>query len=180
MADSALEQAQEIFKTALEKKELNRWQSDLRRIDGLVKDTTLLTLLEDAKISIDEKAKVLSERLIEVNPEALKLISELMTKGRLLTIAEISEEYQRLLDNYHGIEGAEVAEVTTAIELDDEYKLKIAQRLTSLVGRPVILKVKVDTGIVGGIIIKIGDKLIDGSIRSKLVALKMELDSAAK
>ncbi len=180
MADSALEHAQEIFKIALEQKELNEWQSDLRRIAGLVKDTTLLSLLEDTKVSIDEKAKVLSERLIEVNPEALKLVSELMTQGRLPDVAEISDEYQRLLDNYHGIEGAEVAEITTAIELDDEYKLKIAQRLTSLVGKPVILKSKVDSGIVGGIIIKVGDKLIDGSIRSRLAALKKELDNAAR
>ncbi|MFC2020224.1 ATP synthase F1 subunit delta [Chloroflexota bacterium] len=180
MADSALEHAREIFKTALEKKELNRWQSDMRRIAGLVKDTTLLTLLEDTKVSIDEKAKVLSERLIEVNTEALKLVSELMSKNRLPLVTEIADEYQQLLDNYHGIEGAEVAEITTAIEIDDEYQLKIAQRLTSLVGKPVILKSKVDSGIVGGIIIKIGDKLIDGSIRSKLAALKKELDSAAR
>jgi len=180
MADSALELTQEIFKTALEKKELNTWQSDLRRIAGLVRDTTLLSLLEDTQVSIDEKASVLYDRLIEVNPEALKLVSELMSTGRLPIVEEIADEYQRLVDNYRGIESAEVAEITTAIELDDEYRLKIAQRLTSLVGKPVILKSKVDSGIVGGIVIKVGDKLIDGSVRSKLAALKKELDSAAR
>ncbi|MFC2015089.1 ATP synthase F1 subunit delta [Chloroflexota bacterium] len=180
MADSDLEQARRIFETALEKKELNRWQSDLRRIASLIKDTRLLTLLEDTKVSIDEKATVLSERLIEVNPEALKLVSELMTKGKLPSVTEITDEYQRLLDSYHGIESAEVAEITTAIELDDEYQMEIAQRLTSLMGKPVILKSRVDSGIVGGIIIRVGDKLIDGSIRSRLAALKKELDSAVR
>jgi len=180
MADSAPELAQDIFKKALEKKELNIWQSDLRRVAGLVKDETLLSLLESSEASIDEKAKVLSERLVEVNPEALKLISELMSKGRLTEVTDISDEYQMLLDNYRGIESAEVAEITTAIELDEEYQLKIAQRLTSIMGKPVILKSKVDSGIVGGIIIKVGDKLIDGSVRSKLAALRKDLDSVAR
>jgi len=180
MADSAPELAQDIFKKALEKKELNIWQSDLRRVAGLVKDETLLSLLESSEASIDEKAKVLSERLVEVNPEALKLISELMSKGRLTEVTDISDEYQMLLDNYRGIESAEVAEITTAIELDEEYQLKIAQRLTSIMGKPVILKSKVDSGIVGGIIIKVGDKLIDGRVRSKLAALRKDLDSVAR
>ena len=87
-------------------------------------------------------------------------------------IGDIADEYQRLVDNYRGIEGAEVAEVTTAIPLDDEDKLRLAQRLTSLLGKPIVLKPKVDSSLIGGIIIRVGDKLIDGSIRSKLVALK--------
>jgi len=176
----AIRHAQEVFKTALEKKELNKWQSDLRRIASLAKDDTLLALLENPEVSFDDKAEVLAERLVEVNPEALKLVAELVAKGRLAVIGDIADEYQRLVDNYRGIEGAEVAEVTTAIELDDEDKLKLAQRLTSIVGKPVVLKPKVDSSLLGGIIIRVGDKLIDGSIRSKLEALKREMGRTAK
>ncbi len=177
MANSAyaIRRAQEVFKAALEKRELNRWQSDLRRIASLAKDATLLALLENLEVRFDDKAKVLSERLGDVNPEALKLVSELVAKGRLAEIGEIADEYQRLLDNYRGIEGAEVAEVTTAIPLNDEDRLRLAQRITSLVGKPVVLTPKVDSSLIGGIIIRVGDKLIDGSIRSKLEALKREM-----
>ncbi len=182
MANSAyaIRNAQEVFKTALEKKELNKWQSDLRRIDSLVKDATLFALLENPKVRFDDKAKVLSERLGDINPQALKLVSELVAKGKLAAIGDIADEYQRLLDNYRGIEGAEVAEVTTAIPLDDEDRLRLAQRITSLVGKPVVLKPKVDSSLIGGIIIRVGDKLIDGSIRSKLEALKREMGRIAK
>jgi F-type H+-transporting ATPase subunit delta len=167
--------SQAAFRIALEGKELNRWQSDLRKIASLVKDEALLKLLENLEVPFDDKAKVLSERLGDVNPEALKMVSILVTKGRLGIIDDIANEYQRLLDNYRGIEGAEVAEVTTAISLDDEDNLRLAQRLTSLVGKPVVLKPKVDSSLIGGIIIRVGDKLIDGSIRSKLQTLKREL-----
>ena len=168
--------SQAVFRIALEGKELNRWQSDLRKIASLVKDTALFALLENPEVSFDNKAKVLSERLGDINPLALKLVSVLVTKGKLGMIGDIADEYQRLVDNYRGIEGAEVAEVTTAIPLDDEDKLRLAQRLTSLVGKPVVLKPNVDSSLIGGIIIRFGDKLIDGSIRSKLLALKRELE----
>ena len=57
MANSvyAVNHAQEIFKTALEQQELNRWQSDLRRIAGLARDATLLALLDNPEVSSDEK-----------------------------------------------------------------------------------------------------------------------------
>jgi len=176
----AIRHAQEVFKTALEKKELNKWQSDLRGMASLAKDDTLLALLENPGVTFDDKAKVLAERLVEVDPQALTLVSELVAKGRLAIIGEIADEYQRLVDNYRGIEGAEVAEVTTAIPLDDEDKLRLAQRLTSIVGKPVVLKPKVEPGLIGGIIIRVGDKLIDGSIRSKLEALKREMGRIAR
>ena len=111
---------------------------------------------------------------------ALKLVSMLVARGRLSMIEDISDEYQQLLDNYRGVEGAEVAEITTAIPLEDEERLKLAQRITDMVGKPVVLRTNVDPGIVGGIIIRIGDKLIDGSIRSKLAALRRELAGVGK
>ncbi len=177
MADKvyARRHARAVFNIALAGKELNRWQSDLRRLANLIKDSALFALLEDPELHFDNKARVLSERLGEINPLALKLVALLVAKGKLDMIADIADEYQRLVDNYRGIEGAEVAEVITAIALDDEYKLELAQRLTDMVGKPIVLQPKVDPSLIGGVIIRIGDRLLDGSIHSKLQALKKEM-----
>jgi F-type H+-transporting ATPase subunit delta len=164
---------------ALEQKDLNRWQSDLRKAAALMKDTALFSLIANPKITGTEKSKALSSRLGDVNPLAIKLLLLLAAKGKLPVIDDIAEEYQALVDNYRGIEGTEIAEITTAIPLDDDYRLKIAQRITEIIGKPVLLKPKVDPAIVGGIIIRVGDKLIDGSIRSKLAALKKDLGGVA-
>ena len=59
-------------------------------------------------------------------------------------------------------------------------QLKLAQRITEIIGKTVVLKPKVDPKIIGGIIIRVGDKLIDGSIRSKLAALRKDLGGVAK
>ena len=167
--------SQTVFRMAVGAKELNRWQSDLRKIAGLVRDEAVFAFLENPKVNFEEKTTLLTERLGDINPQALKLVSLLVAKGRLSVIDDIADEYQRLLDNYHGIEGVEVAEITTAIPLDDEDKMRIAKRITEIVGKPVAVKPNVDASLIGGIIIRVGDKLIDGSIRSKLAALKKEM-----
>jgi F-type H+-transporting ATPase subunit delta len=165
---------------ALEKKDINRWQSDLRKASSLMKDSALFSLIANPTAEVDQKSKTLSQRLGDVNPMVIKLLLLLAAKSRLALIDDIAEEYQALVDNYRGIEGTEVAEVTTAIPLDDDYQLKVAERITEIIGKPVLLKPKVDPGIIGGIIIRVGDKLIDGSLRSKLAALRKDLGGVAK
>jgi F-type H+-transporting ATPase subunit delta len=168
--------ARVIFDTALKNGELNKWLAQLRKISDVVKDESIARLLMDAKVTYAEKEKVLKGRLGEMDPLAMKLIFMLVEKQKIGIIEEITDEYQRLLDSYHGIEGAEVVEVTTAIPLEEKDRLDLAQRLTDIVKKPIVLKDKVDADMIGGIIIRIGDKLIDGSIRSKLTELKKELD----
>ena len=180
MSDTyAVEHAKQIFKFALENNELNIWQVDLRNLANLAHDKTLVASLENPDKTIDEKAKLLAERLGEAKPDTLKLVSELINKGKLDVLEDISFEYQRLLDTHRGIEGTEIAEITTAILLDDEYILDISKRLTEMIGKPVVVNTKVDPGLIGGIIIKIGDKVMDGSIKNKLAALQRELGRAA-
>ena len=171
--------SQAIFRMALEQKDLNRWQSDLRKVTTLMKDSALLSLITNPRITGEEKSQNLKLRLGDVNPLVIKLVLLLAAKGKLAALDDIAEEYQVLVDNYRGIEGTEIAEVTTAIPLDNDYQLKIAQRITDIVGKPVLLRPKVDPAIIGGIIIRVGDKLIDGSIRSKLAALRKDLGGVA-
>ena len=176
MSDTfAEQQAKEIFRTALESNELNRWQSDLRKLASLARDETLVVMLENPEISFDDKAKELAERLGETNEDTLKVLSEFIGKSRFSVIDDIPWEFQKLLDSHRGIEGTETAEITTAIPLDNEYILSIARRLTESLGKPVVVDTKVDPSLVGGILIKVGDRVIDGSIRSKLATLKREI-----
>lgn len=170
--------AQAVFRMALEGQELSVWQSDLRRVASLARDEALFAALGDRARTIDERVRMLTERVGEISPNALKLVSMLMSKGRLGLIEEISDQYQELLDEHRGVEGAEVAEVTTAIPLEDADKLRLAQRITDIIGRPVVLRASVDAGVIGGVVIRVGDKLIDGSIRSRLAALRRSLGAA--
>ena len=169
--------AQAVFNIALEREELDRWQSDLRKMASLGEDAAFVAFLESPKLHFDDKARLLSERLGDINPLALNLAYLLVARGRLAMVGDIADEYQRLLDSYRGIEQAEV---TTAIPLDDEDKIRLAEHLGAVVGKKVVLKPEVDSSLIGGIIARIGGKLLDGSTRSRLRALKKELSGVAK
>ncbi len=172
--------ARAAFNMAVDTKDFSKWLSDLRKIASLTRDDVVFALLNNPEVSFDDKAKLLSKRLGGINPLALKLVSLLVYNGRLGIIGDIAVEYQRLLDNYHGIEGAEIVEVTTAIPLDDEDRLRLAQYLTDMLDKPIVLKHEVDSSFIGGIVIRTGDKLIDGSIRSKLEALRKDLSGVGR
>ncbi len=164
--------AQAVFDIALERKELDRWQSDLRKVAGLSEDSTVIAFFENPKFDFDAKAKLLSKKLADINPLALNLVYLLLTRGRLSMVGDIADEYQRLLDSYHGVEQAEVI---TAVPLDDEDRMRLGERIGAIVGKKVVIKPEVDSSIIGGFIARIGGKLLDGSTRSKLEALKREL-----
>ena len=169
--------AQAIFEIALERKELDKWQSDLRRITGLDKEDAFVAVLESPRFHLDDKTKLLSERLDDINPLALNLACLLVTKGRFGMVGDIASEYQRLLDSYRGIEHAEAI---TAVPLADTDKQKLAERLSAVTGKKVVLKSEVDSSLIGGIVVRVGGKLIDGSTRSQLLALKGELAGARR
>ena len=164
--------AQAVFEIALEKKELDRWQSDLKNITSLGEDATVIAFLESPRFDFGAKAKLLSERLVDISPLVLNLVYLLLARGRLSMLGEIADEYQRLLDSYRGIEQAEVI---TAVPLDDEDKVRLGERLGVVVGKKVVVKPEVDSSVIGGFIARIGGKLLDGSTRGQLQALKREL-----
>jgi F-type H+-transporting ATPase subunit delta len=164
--------AKAVFEIAEERKELDRWQSDLRKIASLSEDESFIAGLESPKLRFEDKARLLWEWLGDINPLALNLVYLLITRGRLSMIGDIADEYQRLLNSYRGIEPAEVV---TAIPLDDEDKRRLAAYLGAVVGKKVVIKTEVDSSLVGGITARVGGKLLDGSVRSKLAALEREL-----
>ena len=164
--------AQAVFEIALEKNELDRWQADLQKIVDAVNDDTFHSALDSPRIRIEDKARFLKERLEDINPLALNLVLLLITRTHAGVIKEIADEYRHLLDHYRGIE---MAQVTTAVPLEESEKHTLAEKLGALTGTKVKIETQVAPEILGGVIARIGGKLLDGSTRSKLIALKKEL-----
>jgi F-type H+-transporting ATPase subunit delta len=164
--------AQAAFKLALEKGELDSWQASLGEIADITTDEKLMALLEHPKLPFAAKKALLEERLGKINPLALNLAYLLVRKDRLGIAGDISQQYNRLLDTHYGIEHVEVI---TALPLGDEDRERISSRFGEITGRKVVIDAEVDPSIVGGIKAKIGDTLIDGSVKSKLGALRKNL-----
>jgi F-type H+-transporting ATPase subunit delta len=167
--------ARAVFEIALENKAIEKWQSDLQRIVVVISDADFLAAMESPKIRFDKKSKLLAERLGAVGPLALNLARLLVVKNGIGVIGEIAAEYRRLVDVYHGIQPAKVV---TAVPIDAKDKEKLAENLGALVGSKIVVESRVDPAILGGVIARVGGKLLDGSTRSKLAALNRELAGA--
>jgi F-type H+-transporting ATPase subunit delta len=164
--------AQAVFDIAREKKELDKWQYDLNKVTALIGDATVMALLENPKVPFEAKAKLLSGQLSGIEPLVLNLVYLLVSRGRLGMLGDIAREYQLLLDDYRGIERAEV---TTAIALDDKDIAELEERLGEMVGKKVMVEARVDRDLIGGMVARVGGKLLDGSTISKLVAMRKAL-----
>lgn len=169
--------AQAAFEIAQEKDELEEWQADLSKIAEAAEDAEFVSLLENPKPPFELKAKLLKEKLGEINPLASNLAYLLVLKNRFRNAGQVAEAYERLLDDYHGIKHAEIV---TATPLDDTDKEKLAHRIESITGRKISVTAQTDPDIIGGIITRIDGTLIDGSIRNKLELLKKELIETGK
>jgi F-type H+-transporting ATPase subunit delta len=164
--------AQAVFEIALEKDELDRWQADLEKLAAVMADATFLAAMDSPRIKFEDKARFLSERLGEISPTARNLALMLVSRHGAGMVGQIAAEFRRMVDAYHGVQ---TAEVTTAVPLDVGDKGRLTQTLSALVGSRVMVTAAVDPAILGGVIARVGGKLLDGSTRSRLAALKKEL-----
>lgn len=169
---SARRYARAVFEIALEEKRLDQWQGGLEKMAWIAGDKSVASYMESPDIRFEDKARLLSANLSDIEPLALNMVYLLISKGRFGMLADIVDEYQRLLDEYNNIERAEV---TTAVKLDDDDKQRLAKRLGDVIGKKVILDDKTDPDLIGGLVARVGGKLLDGSTRGKLKALKREL-----
>jgi F-type H+-transporting ATPase subunit delta len=167
--------AQAVFEIAQQKKQLDKWQSDLVNLSVLSYDKQLTELLESNRMPLDAKIKLLASKFPCVNPLALNLVSMLLVKGRMHLLGDITAEYQQILDSHRGIEQAKII---TSVPLNDEEKKEISERLGKLLGKKVNIIAEVDPAVIGGFVARVGGKLIDGSTRHRLELLKQGLAGA--
>ncbi len=167
--------AQAVFEIAQEKNELDRWQADLQKMALLARESELVAVIDNPRYSFEDKSRLISLQIKNVNPLALNLLYLLISQGKFSLLPGVAGEYQQLLDDFRGIEKVEV---TTAVQMDDEEKANLAKRLSSMTGKRITIISKVDPKIVGGVVIRMGGKLIDGSLASSLAALKDEISSS--
>jgi F-type H+-transporting ATPase subunit delta len=133
----------------------------------------LRLFLETPKVEPAEKKRVLVEALREqVPPLVLNFLLVVLDKGRQRILPQIAREYRALLDESLG---RVHAEVTVAREPDERTEREIAAELSRALGKTVIPTIQVDPKIIGGIIVRYGDRVMDGSLKRRLVTLRRRL-----
>jgi F-type H+-transporting ATPase subunit delta len=175
---SARRYAEAIFEIAMENESFVQWSGDLQTIADFVSEADVAGLLASNRVPREEKMRLLGAGLEqEISALAMNLVRILEDKSKLHLSRDIQVIFQEKVDDARGIAHAVV---TTAVPLSDDERNAIAAKLSSVTGKQVDITPVVDEAIIGGLIARIGDQLIDGSTRTKLLALKRQLAASTK
>lgn len=162
--------AQAVFDLAKQSGKLDEWRADLATLSAIFGGEQAITALEDPKLTDADRTKRIDTVLAaqKVQPLAMNFVRLLAQRGRLSLFHRIVEVFEEM---YNKEKGIILAEVTTAIPLDEVHQKQVADKLAKITGKNVRLQLKTDPRILGGIITRIGDELIDASVASRLAAL---------
>ncbi len=169
--------AQAVFQLALEQDGLESWLDDLTLVANALQNAEFSDFLDAPQVTVAQKVQVIKESLQDhLAPLALNLVSLLASRNSANLIPGITEVYQELLDAHTGIERADVV---VAASVDDNQQKRIADLLKSLVGKEVTITTRVEPELIGGFVARVGDRVIDGSTRTRLAELKREIAQRA-
>lgn len=165
---------QALFDLGLEHGEEESYASAFRALSETVAaDARIARFLATPKVEAGVKEKVVRGALAGRVPERfLRFVLVVMRKRRQTLLPLMAEEYQTLLDAHSG---RVHASVTLAREPDAAMEALIAERLSSMLGQTVVPHITVNPDILGGLVLRFGDRAMDGSLRRQLVSLKRDM-----
>jgi F-type H+-transporting ATPase subunit delta len=165
--------AQAVFELATEQGTIERWHDDLKVIAEYLGNRRLTFVLKEPNIPAKRKELIVRDLLDgKVQHEALNLALLLTERGLADLAPAIANVFEQLYNDYRG---QAVAVVTTAIPLDDDLRAHITNDLRQITGKRILLQERVDPSILGGAIARVGDTLIDGSLRRRFQLLRQQI-----
>ena len=132
-------------------------------------DEEFKVFLLDPSIKYDEKVKYLHESFDFISEDAFKIINYLVKKGRVSLAEKIKDSYLKI---YYEKNNKILVNATFTKELSDNQREALMKKLEEKYKKKIVLNLSVDEELIGGGIIKIGNKVIDGSIKSQIENIK--------
>ena len=151
---------------------LDDWERDFATISELLANDEVRRILQHPVIPYAAKERVLQRVATGIRPDVLSLVLLMIRRGRPRGIEPMIGHFGVLLRAERGIV---LAEVRTALPLEDEQRRAVTERLGELTGETVEMNEVVDESLIGGIAVRIGDRLYDASVRNRLERLRARL-----
>jgi F-type H+-transporting ATPase subunit delta len=166
--------AETLFALATKAEDRRGWGKTIMEVStAMEQDATLRLFLESPRISATQKSAVLSAAFQDRMPRLMvRFLQTLVRHRRQMLIPEIAREYLDLVDQ---AEGRMHARVTVARAADDEERALITRQLSRMFGKEVVPHLTVDPAIMGGLVVHVGDTVLDGSVRKRLSTLRRRM-----
>ncbi|MED3920057.1 F0F1 ATP synthase subunit delta [Priestia aryabhattai] len=156
-----------LFKLATEKQMIDEMQDQLQIVEEVfAKTPELMDVLTHPKITIERKKQFVSEAFAELSPTVQHTVLLLLERHRIQIVSQMVQEYRFLANEVRGVADATVYSVKP---LSADEKRAISQSFASKVGKHTLnISNVVDKSLIGGVKLRIGNRIYDGSISSKL------------
>ena len=166
--------AETLLVLATRAQDLRGWGKMLTDVANAMRENATLRLfLESPRVSAAKKSEVIGKAFTDRMPRLmLRYIQTLVRHRRQMLIPAIAEEYLNLVDE---AEGRIHARVTVAKETDDAGRAAIAAQLSRVFGKEVVPHLSVDPSIMGGVVVHVGDTVLDGSVKKRLASLRRKM-----
>jgi F-type H+-transporting ATPase subunit delta len=167
-----------LFELALEANAIDAVKGDLDRFDALVAESAdLMRLVRSPVFSADEQLQGLSAVLERagIGGLAANFLKLVASNRRLFAVRDMVKAFRELVAQH---KGEATAEVMVAEQLKDHHVEALRAALKSVTGKDVGLDIKVDPAIIGGLVVKLGSRMVDSSLRTKLNAIKHAMKEA--
>ena len=165
--------AQAIFEIAKEKDSLESWMQELTLLSETSQNTEFVSLVNSPTVASNQKKdfvdKIFSDSISVLGKNLILLLG---SNSNFEMVPEITDLFQKMVDADKGVEKAEII---SAVKLTKDDEKKIMAMIKLMVNKDVQLINTVDPKILGGFIATVGDKIIDGSTKSKLSAMRKDL-----
>ncbi|QLH41842.1 MAG: F0F1 ATP synthase subunit delta [Coxiellaceae bacterium] len=167
--------AQAVFDVAQHSKQIPQWSTILQNLATIVQQPLVKQLLQNPRCTPQQLAQVCIDLLGQAVPaEATNFIKVLAENRRLVALPAVAQ----LFDEYRKeSEKSITAEVFSAVPLEEKNKQQLASVLQQRFGQNVVLECHEDPTLIGGLMVRVGDKVLDGSIRGQFVRMREELIS---
>ncbi len=167
--------AQAVLELALEQKNLEQWRGDLAVLAQVWADPRVAARMDDPKLGRARRMQETRELLQgRIGPLALNLVLLLVQRGRTDLVPLIAAAFERLERER---ERRETAYVTSAIPLSEAQRASLRESLGQRTKKTIDLVETVDPSIMGGLIVRVGDELIDASVAGRLRQIEAQLSS---
>ena len=177
LGTSARRYAEAAFDIATRDGAVVAWRDQLQRARDALGDERVARALHNAGVPLEERQDLV-ERLIAdiVDRRVVNLVGLLLRRGRIELLPRLVDEFVRLHNEQRGIV---TAEVTSAAPLTPSEVDALTARLQERTGGRVELQFRTDPGLLGGLTVRVGDELMDGSVRGRLERLRNQLLATA-
>ena len=168
--------ARALFEVATEKNKLDVIREELGQFtDALADSRELQTFFFSPYFSTEEKKDGLHKAVTGADPEIRNFLELLLEKHRMPVVFRIRQDYDRLWEEANRLLPVEI---TSAIELDPSIAERIGDEIGRQTGRTVELTSTVDPDVIGGIVLRVGNSILDASIRNRLETLRKQVAKA--